>query len=220
MRIIGINGSPRKNRNTAQLVDAALRGAASRGAEVQRIDLYDLQYRGCVSCYACKRKDGVHGVCAQRDELTPVLEQITQADGLIVGTPMYYMDISSATAAFWERMLYSNSIYSNKRPSVFPKSIPVGLIYNMNLDTEGMQKMGVVRNQSAREYSIGATFHTKPRTLWVGDTYQFDDYALYESDMFSEPAKAAHRDRQFPLDLQAAFDLGAWVADTAEKQNK
>ena len=53
-RIIGINGSPRKDRNSARLLDSALSGAKDSGAEVRRIDLYDLSYTGCRSCFACK----------------------------------------------------------------------------------------------------------------------------------------------------------------------
>lgn len=58
MKIIAINGSPRKNRNTATLLNKALEGAASQGAETELIHLYDLNYKGCVSCFACKIKNG------------------------------------------------------------------------------------------------------------------------------------------------------------------
>ena len=218
MKFIGINGSPRKTWNTATLLDEALKGAREQGAETERIDLYDLNFRGCVSCYSCKQKDGVHGVCAQQDDLTPVLEKIREADGLIVATPMYYTDISAAVAAFWERELITNSFYSNKIPTVFPKSIPVGLIYNMNMDKASAEKYGIANNQMMRESSISITFRTRPRKLWVYDTYQFDDYDKYESSMFPEPAKAAHRAEQFPKDLQAAYDMGKALAASAQQQ--
>ena len=218
MKFIGIQGSPRKEWNTATLLEKALDGVRDAGGEAERIDLYDLQYRGCVSCFSCKRKDGVHGVCAQQDDLTAVLEKIRNCDGLIVASPMYYTDISAATAAFWERLLYSNSIYSNEIPTVFPKSIPVGLIYDMNMQKAAMEQFGIQKNQMMRENSIAMTFRTRPRTLWVCDTYQFDDYEKYESSMFPEPAKAAHKARQFPLDLEAAYQMGQALAAKAQKK--
>ena len=53
MKVIGINGSPRKKWNTAMLLAKALEGAASQGAETDSFHLYDLNYKGCVSCFAC-----------------------------------------------------------------------------------------------------------------------------------------------------------------------
>jgi multimeric flavodoxin WrbA len=54
-KIIAINGSPRKEWNTATLLDHALRGAESHGAKTELIHIYDLDFRGCTSCFSCKR---------------------------------------------------------------------------------------------------------------------------------------------------------------------
>ena len=75
MKALAINGSPRKNQNTAKLLQAALDSAARKGAETELVNLYELQYKGCVSCFACKRKDRRHGHCVMRDELAPVLRK-------------------------------------------------------------------------------------------------------------------------------------------------
>ena len=56
MKVIAFNGSPRKNWNTAMLLEKALEGAKSEGAETELIHLYDLNYNGCISCFACKTK--------------------------------------------------------------------------------------------------------------------------------------------------------------------
>lgn len=73
MKVIAINGSPRPNKNTVQLLNQALMGAQAAGAETKMISLYPLQYRGCVSCFYCKRKDKEHGTCIIKDDLTPVI---------------------------------------------------------------------------------------------------------------------------------------------------
>lgn len=55
MKVIALNGSPRKKWNTATLLKHALDGAASKGAETELIHLYDYNYKGCISCFACKQ---------------------------------------------------------------------------------------------------------------------------------------------------------------------
>ena len=54
MNILAINGSPRKSGNTATLLNKALEGAASQGAKTELFHLYDLNFKGCISCFACK----------------------------------------------------------------------------------------------------------------------------------------------------------------------
>ena len=68
-----INGSPRKNGNTAQLLKRAMDGAREAGAEVELVNLYDrsLNYKGCMSCFACKIKGGKKGICSFKDDLKP-----------------------------------------------------------------------------------------------------------------------------------------------------
>ena len=54
MKVIAINASPRRKWNTATLLQSALEGAASQGAETELVHLYDLDFKGCTSCFACK----------------------------------------------------------------------------------------------------------------------------------------------------------------------
>ena len=67
MKTIILNGSPRKNWNTAQMLKEAQKGAESVGAETEYIDLFDLSYTGCRSCLACKRKgaERIRGQCGK-----------------------------------------------------------------------------------------------------------------------------------------------------------
>jgi len=70
MKVLAFNGSPRKTWNTATLLNKALEGAASQGAETELIHLYDLNYKGCISCFACKTKGGKsYGKCPIQDDL-------------------------------------------------------------------------------------------------------------------------------------------------------
>ena len=89
-KIYAINGSPRKNGNTAQLLQKALDGAASAGAEVKLIQLADLNFSGCLSCFACKRLQNPTPGCALKDDLSEILKELLQADGIIMGSPIYF----------------------------------------------------------------------------------------------------------------------------------
>ena len=77
MKVLGINGSPRKKWNTATLLKHDLEGAASQGAETELVHLYDLEYKGCISCFSCKQVGGKsEGRCAMEDGATPILKKI------------------------------------------------------------------------------------------------------------------------------------------------
>lgn len=212
MKIIAINGSPRKNWNTATLLNKALEGAASQGAETELINLYDLKYRGCVSCFACKRKDGQHGKCAMNDDLTQVLEKLETADAIIFGSPIYYMNITSGMTALLERFLYSHSIYSAEIPTVYPKKINSGFIYDMNATEKQIEEFGLRQSLNLRENMIARTLGIPMESVYSYDTYQFPDYEKYESSMFLEEAKAKQKAEQFPIDCQKAFDMGTKFA--------
>ena len=70
------NASPRRGWNTAKMLEAAKAGAEEAGAETELVNLYDISFFGCKSCFACKLKNAkTDGVCAIRDDLRPVLER-------------------------------------------------------------------------------------------------------------------------------------------------
>ena len=81
-----VNGSPRKNWNTAKMLESAMQGAAEAGAECEMVHLYDIDFHGCKSCFACKIKNSkTNGVCAIKDDLRPVLGRLVEmANKLIV----------------------------------------------------------------------------------------------------------------------------------------
>lgn len=212
MNIIAVNGSPRKNGNTVELLRHALAGAASCGANTKRIDLYDLNYKGCVSCFYCKRKDCHHGICALQDELSPVLTELKEADGIIFGSPIYYDNISSGMSAFLERFLFSNYIYSEDVPTVFPKTISTGFVYSMNITREQSERVHVPLNLEKYQRSVTEILGAAPKLLYVYNTWQFSDYSKYESSIFSEADKRRQREEQFPLDCEAAYDMGKALA--------
>jgi multimeric flavodoxin WrbA len=105
MKVLAFNGSPRKKWNTATLLEKALEGAASQGAETELIHLYDLNCKGCVNCFVCKTKgDKSYGICAIKDDLEPIFRKIETSDVIILGSPIYYGTVSGEMKSFMERL--------------------------------------------------------------------------------------------------------------------
>lgn len=212
MKVYAINGSPRKNKNTATLLQKALDGVKEsvkdKEIETEIINLYDLNYTGCKSCFACKRLEGKsYGKCAVKDDIQEVLDKVSQADGIIFGSPIYFGNITGQLQSFLERLLFPYLVYDKNYSSIAPKKMPTAFIYTMNVPEELIDQIGYLKTFNRIESTIERHF-TKPLVLYSNNTYQFDDYSKYESSAFSEEAKAAHRKIQFPIDCQKAFDLG------------
>ena len=221
LNLIAINGSPRRDWNTATLLKQALEGAARNGVRTELVHLYDLQYRGCVSCFSCKRKGVPHGLCAMRDELSPVLERMQTADVLLFGSPIYLMNLSSGMSAFMERFLYPGTIYSDAVPSVFPKKIGTGFIYTMNMTEEQVRSYELEQKWDIYHFFTKAVLGIEPKVLYAYDTRQFPDYSQYESSRFSAADKQRHYEEQFPKDCRAARKLGeTLVREAAERQRR
>ncbi|MDD3247302.1 MAG: flavodoxin family protein [Methanosarcina sp.] len=209
MKVIAINGSPRKKWNTATLLEKALEGAASEGAETEIIHLYDLNFKGCTSCFACKLKGGKsYGKCAMQDELTPVLEKLKDADAIILGSPIYLGNSTGEMRSFMERYVFPYLVYSNTLPSLYPKNIPVGFIYTMGVTEEYFDMFGLKKTIEVNEYMAKRIFGYS-ESLCCTDTYQFDDYSKYVGDMFDPEEKAKRREEVFPQDCKKAFEMGA-----------
>lgn len=212
MKAMAICGSPRKEWNTAQALTKALEGAASLGAETELVHLYDIDYKGCRSCFACKQIGGEsYGRCACRDGLTDVLRRAEEADVLIIGSPLYFADVTGATRAMMERLMFPHFSYDPKNMYNWPKKTHGAFIYTMGGESFEFFKKPMKISTELTLASLMASFET----LVVEDTYQFPDYDKYYAPMFSSEHKKERRETQFPRDLQAAYELGRRLAERA-----
>jgi len=208
MKILAINGSPRKNWNTATLLVKALEGAASAGAETELVHLYDLNYKGCISCFACKTKGGKsYGKCAVQDELAAVLKKALDADAILLGSPIYLSAVTGAMRSFMERFIFPNIVYTSPYQSLAEKKIKTGFIYTMNIPEERFNESPLKPHLEGNHASLEILFGPV-ETLYCFDTYQFTDYSKYVSDLFDPDHKAARRRDVFPEDCRKAFELG------------
>lgn len=206
--LIAINGSPRRNWNTAQLLEQAMKGAQDAGASAEMINLYSLNFKGCTSCFACKLKSRPHGSCAMKDDLSPVLEKIKSADAIVFGSPIYFMNLSAGMIAFFERLFFSNYIYSDEIPTVFPKKLPSAYIYTMNMTEKHFEFFGMKERLGMYETFTTRILRVVPKSLCAYDTVQFKDYSRYESSIFDPEKKFAYREKHFADDCAAAYEIG------------
>lgn len=212
MKVIAVNGSPRKSWNTAMLLENALSGAAAQGAETELVHLYDYAYKGCTSCFACKLRGGKsYGKCGYRDDLSPILQKIEEADALILGSPIYFGGTTGEMRSFLERLMFQYLVYDKNYSSLFGRKIPTGFIYTMNVNEDRMAETGYERSLKVTEMALARTFG-ECEPLFVTDTYQFDDYSKYEVTSFSGEDKMKRRKEVFPEDLRKAYDMGARFA--------
>lgn len=212
MEIFAINGSPRKDWNTATILNRVLEGAASQGAQTEIIHLYDIDYKGCISCFGCKLKNGKsYGKCAYKDGLTPLLEKLENADAVILGSPVYFGNMTGEMRSFIERFAYPYLVYDENYSSLYPKKINIGLIYTMNVDENRVKMMGYEQTFNIIEMFMKRTFG-EAETMLIKDTYQFADYSKYVCTAFDPVKKAEINEKQFPIDYQKAFDMGVKFA--------
>jgi multimeric flavodoxin WrbA len=212
VKIFAVNGSPRKKWNTAKLLEETLKGAASQGAETELIHLYDLDFKGCISCFGCKLKDGKsYGKCAMRDGLTPVLEKLASADAFALGSPIYFGTITGEMRSFMERLLFPYFVYARPPQSLFGRKIPTAWIYTMNVSEEVMKEYHYPVHFGVNQNYLGRIFG-QAETLCAFETLQFEDYDKVVFDYFDPVERREKYQKAFPQDCRKAFELGVRLA--------
>ena len=211
MKVIAINGSPRKNWNTDILLKKSLDGAASAGAETEMVYLYDLKFRGCVSCLACKlQKEPRPNRCVLRDDLTAILDRVHEADAVILGSPIYFSEVTGEMRSFFERFLFQYLNYDDYTKPLSPKK-KTALVFTMNISEPKFDDFGYKalfqRYEDWMKHYFG---HCE--TLLATDTLQAKDYSRYHLGMFDAAAKQLRHDTVFPQDCQKAYELGVKLA--------
>lgn len=118
MKVLGIMGSPRIRGNTDLLLDAALNGAQSRGAAVEKITVASLKIAPCREIYACVKD----GNCPIKDDMVAIYDKLLNVDAVIVATPIFFYTVSpqlmtliSRCQALWSRRYVLNMAIPPKK---------------------------------------------------------------------------------------------------------
>lgn len=102
-KVIVINGSPRANQCTATALDEMIKTLNEEGIETELIHIGSRDIRGCIACGKCE----THGGCVFNDIVNEVNAKLAKADGLVVGSPVYYGSPNGTLISFLDRLFYS-----------------------------------------------------------------------------------------------------------------
>lgn len=207
MKIVAVNGGPRKGKNTDQLLDAFLEGVkeASPEAEVEIIRLFDYEFAGCRACYACQLKQNREDLgCRAKDKMTELLRDTFHADGIVFTSPIYYGNMTGHLRSFLERLMY---------PGVSRRKVPTSLIFTMGMPEERKEQfLGATLQGFAG--MVGRCFGEESEVVTSCNTFNYNENSNYD-DAFIRGVeeKKAFREEHFAQDLQAAKEAGARLVE-------
>lgn len=214
LQTLVLNASPRKAWNTAKLLKSAAEGAKSAGSEVEYIDLYDLNFTGCRSCMLCKRKGAQRCRRYWKDDLSPIIDEVFKADVLLICTAIYLGRPTSRYFEVLERLHFCSPSYDDYS-NYFTGRVNVGLFVSMNASKEFYDRL-------YKEAFEGYANELKMLNGEVcpypcHDTLQVADYSKYNMASFDEEKKKLSREKNFPRDLENAYQIGQrLVRETCE----
>lgn len=136
MKILGINGSHRPNKGTAALLNAVLDAAQERGAEVEKVELAELEIGYCIGCNACLGKVG----CALHDDMDVLYAKLQEADGVVLASPDYFSSVTARMKTFMERT----------RPLHMVENVLKGKVGGM-VATAGLDNCGIEETMAAMD---------------------------------------------------------------------
>ena len=197
MKTIVINAGPKRRDCNARLAKSSLEGAESVGAEVEYVDLYKLNLSGCRVCLICKNDEDVCK-CFWRDELSPLIERIFEADCVLIAAPIFFSQPTSHYMALLERLVYC--MVSYKTGNKFKGKVNVGLFYTINYPMDYFEKS--VRPHMKQSEDLLKMLNGKV----VIETYQNISRNM-SSNSTDDELKL--KKEQFTSDLESVFEIGA-----------
>ena len=197
MKTIVINAGPKRRDCNARLAKSALKGAESVGADVEYVDLYKLDLSGCRVCLICKNDEDVCK-CFWRDELSPLIERIFEADCVLIAAPIFFSQPTSHYMALLERLVYC--MVSYKTGNKFKGKVNVGLFYTINYPRDYFEKS--VRPHMKQSEDLLKMLNGKV----VIETYQNISKNM-SSNSTDDELKL--KKEQFTSDLKSVFEIGA-----------
>lgn len=213
MKLIAINGSPRKDFNTVRLLKSALQGVEQVGGKGFLYHLYDRNYQGCSACFACKAKHSRYAgdACIMHDGLRLLLKEIASCDGLIIGSPIYLGDLTGAMKSFLERLIYPHVSYQSAYQTHFKGHINTAAIYTMGVNHAQMLEKGYgYIFENTRKYL--SLLNGDSVVMTANDCLQFTDYNNYDADRYDALERKRKHEVLFSINQHRAYDLGHAMA--------
>ncbi|GFP32106.1 hypothetical protein HKBW3S42_00411 [Candidatus Hakubella thermalkaliphila] len=195
IKVLGIAASPRRGGNTDILLDRVLEGAASRGAEVEKVVLRSLNIEPCRECNSCQKT----GQCVVEDDMQLLYPKIEEANALILASPIFFMSVSAYAKAFIERC-----------QAMWARKYVLG------------RPLGKESTRSRRRGMFICVGATKGSRLFEGAIltmkYFFDAIDMqYHSDLLYRNVEDKGEIKDHPEALEEAFKAGQELVDFEKK---
>lgn len=110
-QVVIFNGSPRMDGNTATLLNVIAKGARDAGAEVHFYTLFKMKFMACQSCFACRTRED----CLINDEISAALQKVKTADGIVIGSPIYMMQVAGPVKNLYDRFFPLTDVHYQPR---------------------------------------------------------------------------------------------------------
>ncbi|MDR2349164.1 MAG: flavodoxin family protein [Deltaproteobacteria bacterium] len=111
MKVLAVNGSPRPHGNTAIMLEWALDEIQKEGIVTEHVQIGGEAVRGCKACGGCSRMEEIK--CVQDDPVNPIITKMIEADGVILGSPVYFADITPELKCVIDRVGYVSLRHNN-----------------------------------------------------------------------------------------------------------
>jgi multimeric flavodoxin WrbA len=147
MKVVAFNGSPRKDGNTGILIHRVLHELDQEGIETEIVQLSHKSIHGCIACYKCSENKDRR--CAVTDDsANEYIEKITQAQGVVLGSPVYFMDVTPEMKALIDRAgfvsLSNGRMYRNKVGSLVAVARRTGAVHTVDTMSHFFMSMEMV----------------------------------------------------------------------------
>lgn len=114
MKVLSINGSAHLDGCTARGLEEVEKELIKNGIEIERINVANKDVRGCIGCYYCRE----HGKCVFNDIVNETASKLAEADGVLIGSPVYYAHSNGQLLAYLDRLFFSTSGVVDKRMKI------------------------------------------------------------------------------------------------------
>jgi multimeric flavodoxin WrbA len=157
MKVLGISASPRRSQNTEKLVEIVLKGSASLGAETELYTISGKQINPCIGCHECRDTKK----CVIQDDMQELYIKIMEADGIVIGTPVYFYDMTAQCKMVVDRTYAIEPINGNKVGGIVTVAGSIGLsdvVKNLKIyfSAQGITPAGWVAAYSPIEDKVKA----------------------------------------------------------------
>jgi len=147
MKVVGFNGSPRKEGNTAVLIQKVFREMENEGIETEFVQLSHKSIHGCASCYQCLEKKNER--CAVNDDAAnEYIEKISRAQGVVLGSPVYFMDVTPEMKALIDRVGFvsrsNGGMFRNKVGCLVAAARRTGAVHTLDTMSHFFLSMDMV----------------------------------------------------------------------------